>query len=147
MFRCSITCYCSDVSVESAIRRMRLIQQSPAWTLHAYLRILGIAYTAENSVSAKALGVALPVVVDCNHARSELLALTHLEKQYSGSGAAMTAVTMLCAYLQQSLVLPFMQLKKVSKTEETDLFHALPSGLNLATSVMSYFRDYFDGGR
>jgi hypothetical protein len=127
---------------------MRLIQQFPAWTLHAYLRILGVAYRTENSVAAlKAMGLPLPVIVDCDGKHTELLALDHLTRRYSGSATEMTTEAVFSAYLRQSLVVPFTQLKKLSKYEEAVLLNTLPFGYDAAVNITFGLKALFDDGR
>ena len=42
----------------------RLLQFTPAWTLHALLRLRNVAYVAENTASDHSLGTTVPLVVD-----------------------------------------------------------------------------------
>lgn len=126
---------------------MRLIQQTPAWSLHAYIRILGVEYATENSVAFKALGLQLPIVVDKNIAKTEALALNYLAKRFGNVTTEMSTEAVFSAYLRQSLVVPFAQLKRLCKTEEEELFRSLPVGLNFAVNIMSDIRDFFAGDR
>jgi hypothetical protein len=126
---------------------MRLVQQTPAWSLHAYLRFLGIAYTTENTVAFKALGQQLPVLVDKVHSKTETLAMNYLCREYGNITSSMSTETVFSAYLKQSLVVPFQQLKRIGKIEEKELSRVLPFGLNIAVNAMSEVRDFFCGDR
>ena len=126
---------------------MRLIQQNPAWTLHAYLRFLELDYTTENCVGYNALGVQLPLIVDKVYTKSEDLALNYLTKTYGGDMFELSANTMFSAFLKQSLVIPLDQIKRINGTENKNMFRAMPLGLNVAFSVMHDVREFVGGNR
>ena len=126
---------------------MRLIQQTPAWSMHAYIRILGLEYSTENTMAFKALGLQLPIVVDEVQTKTEMLAMNYLSKRYGNISTDMSMETVFAAYLRQSLMLPFQQLKRIHKSEEKELFRVLPIGLNFAVNFMSDVREFFCGDR
>ncbi len=50
---------------------MRLLQLSPSWAQHAYLRFSGRLYVSENCVANVALGQQLPLLVDDSYMLAE----------------------------------------------------------------------------
>lgn len=126
---------------------MRLIQQSPAWSLHAYIRFLGIEYTTENTLAFKALGLQLPLLVDNVNAKTELLAMHYLSKCYGNVPSEISPEVLFSAYLRQSLVTPLQQLKQIYRLVNKDIYRVMPVGLNFAYSAMEDIRDFICGNR
>lgn len=138
---------CRNILVHLHNHTMRLIQQEPAWALHAYLRFLNIDYHTENTFASKALGLQLPIIVDNVTTRTESLALSYLSSRYSTATTEMSADAVFSAYLKQALVIPFQQLRRNGRTDKKHLFRVLPIGLNVAFSVMDDIHEFFCGDR
>ena len=126
---------------------MRLIQQEPAWILHAYLRFLNVDYHTENTIGSKSLGLQLPIIVDKVTTRTESLALSYLSSRYSDSVTEMSADAVFSAYLKQALDIPLQQLRRDGKIDKKNLFRVLPMGLNVAFSLMDDVHEFFCGDR
>lgn len=126
---------------------VRLIQQEPAWALHAYLRFLNVDYHSENTFASKALGLQLPIIVDSATTKTESLALSYLSSRYSQTTAEMSADAVFSAYLKQALAVPFQQLRRNGRIDKKNQFRVVPIGLNVAYGIMDDIHEFFCGDR
>ena len=126
---------------------MRLIQQTPAWALHAYLRFLGLDYTTENTVTFNALGLRLPIIVDTVHAKTEVLAMNYLSRRFGNVTTEMSSDAVFAAYLRQSLIVTYQQIKRINGDEHREMLRVLPLGLNVAVGVLQDVQEFFCGDR
>eukprot|EP00600_Ochromonadales_sp_CCMP1393_P007393 CAMPEP_0174959750 /NCGR_PEP_ID=MMETSP0004_2-20121128/3347_1 /TAXON_ID=420556 /ORGANISM="Ochromonas sp., Strain CCMP1393" /LENGTH=521 /DNA_ID=CAMNT_0016208097 /DNA_START=24 /DNA_END=1586 /DNA_ORIENTATION=- len=126
---------------------LRILEQTPAWTLHAYLRILGLNYNTERLLSFTALGQRLPLLVDGFEAKSEEVALRYLLLRYGNTSAEMSTEAVFSCYLKQSLVAPYAQIKRVVGAQKDDCRRSLPFGLNLAVCFLLDLQEFFASSR
>jgi hypothetical protein len=124
---------------------MRVVQQLPAWSLHAYMRFLGLEYSSENSVTYQALGLPLPVIVDAVNVKNDTLAMTYLSKVYGNVESEMSSDTVFAVYLKQSLVGALRQIEKHRGTATKNVFRTMPAGLQLPAYSFLNARNLFYG--
>jgi len=89
----------------------------------------------------------LPIIVDSATTKTESMALNYLSSRYSQTTAEMSADAVFSAYLRQALAIPFLQLRRIGRTDKKNLFRVLPIGLNVAYGVMDDIHEFFCGDR
>lgn len=102
-----------NIDLSPKLGSVRLIQNMPAWSLHALLRFLEIPYTCENVSSLRALDITLPAIVDGNHVLSEKIAKEHLLEKRS-SILVQKEEFIWSDYIENSIEPLLHQLKKVT---------------------------------
>lgn len=120
---------------------MRLIQQAPAWQVHALLRILDIEYTSEFAPSSSALGMPLPVLVhDLTVVSTESDIVRYLwalfaaiVKQKSIETGSIDQEEIAAAFVQKRLIEPLGSYKLLRGVEQKLQFKTLPLGMNVVS--------------
>lgn len=129
---------------------MLVIQQLPAWSIHAYLRFLGINYLSENTLNYYALGEALPILIDGTIIKNNINdnALYYLNSLYScQNNIEMSTDKVFSIYIQQSLIKTLTLLKDKNNLQR-DLFkEKLPFGFNHWILLLINIQEYFNMNR
>lgn len=119
---------------------MRLIQQSPAWSLHAYLRFLNIEYATENALTDRALGFKLPLIVDGINIQSFQWAANYYITEIS-------ADTLLAEFLERSLTQTHKKFKELAGTKIKEQWKALPLVVYLFSTIGEKAQRFLDTNR
>ena len=127
---------------------LRLIEQEPAWEIHAYLRFSGLSYRVEYSSLPSALGRRLPVLVDefgvyngdeifrCIQSHSKQLHLSRDEKIVD----ELVANTIRTKFDQQL----WSVLNQITNLERDHLIISSPWGVNVYLAIMHDLQKFFD---
>ena len=131
---------------------MRLLQQCPSWSVHAYLRFLGINYTTENIITMQALGYHIPVLVDINKSivigNNEEEILYYLAATYScHQDVEMSTDKVFATYLKFSLQDKLKYIYKSTGKYIDMIKKVIPLGLNFYYISLHQMQDYINDHR
>lgn len=130
---------------------MRLIQQRPSWSLHIYMRFIGIDYISENSPSKSALGRMLPILIDDTTIKHEREALEMLQiiksnslnSNYS-SRHDILVDTIVSNYLRSTILATYSQLMRLYGQQKDNYKKFSPVGLGFIYSGILDLQNFFN---
>ncbi len=107
---------------------MRLIQQKPAFSLHAFLRFSDLKYTSEYIPASTSLGRQLPLIVKETLVSSEdeIFASTEDDKRSN----AYSCDAVLSSALKKNVVDVLHQMARKNGDDKENIFKATPLGLS-----------------
>ena len=130
---------------------MRLIQQRPAWSLHIYMRFIGMEYISENSPSKSALGRMLPIIVDDTSIKHEREALEMLQLIKNSSLALsqtsrhdVLVDTIVSNYLRSTILATYSQLIRLYGKQKDNYKKFSPIGLGFIYSGILDMQNFFN---
>ena len=126
----------------------RVIEQEPAWEIHAYLRFCGLSYHVEYSTLPTALGRKLPILIDetgvysadeiftCIQAHSKQLHLSRDEK-----GVDELVANTLRRRFERQL---WDVLNRLTNIDREHILISSPLGVNLYLSMIYDLHKFFN---
>lgn len=124
---------------------MRIIQQKPCWSVHAFLRFNDLRYISESTPAFNALGRDLPVIIDGDSVKSEEELFASCSQNHGGEYLAPDAI--LSKALRESFGEVFSQMTRQNGDDRERLFKALPIGLSFVYCRVIDAQNIVNGNR